>query len=173
MQPRPALLVGVGDKPESMQSHKNKTALTGISTMKIRLNETNREEITSALVSANGRATEHTFNGATQILEAAAAAEAQLERLFLSKAQRVGATATSTSGRAISRSYKYPRTTTCIAIERGNRDWYLRDVTTDKTYDYSAGETFVTLNDYQDEIAVIAFRATYGAKPMKLVRLES
>ena len=140
--------------------------------VQIKINESNRDEITSVLVSANGRATEHTFNGATPILEAAAAAEAQLERLFLNKAQRVGATATSTSGRAISRS-KYPRITTCITIKRGNRDWYLMSVTTDKTYDYSAGETFVTLNEYQDDIAITAFRATYGAKPVKLVRLGS
>lgn len=133
--------------------------------VQIKINESHRAEITSALVSANGRATEHTFNGATPILEAAAAAEAQLERLFLNKAQRVGATATSTSGRAMSRSYKYTRTTTCITIKRGNRGWYLMGVTTHNDYNYTAGETFVTLNAYQDGIAVTAFRATYGRQP--------
>ena len=134
--------------------------------MKIKINEQNRAAITAALVAANGRATAHTFNGATPIIEAAVAAEAKLELLGLSKAQRMGAKAVAHSGGLLPRSYKYQRVTTMVTITRGSSGWFVTSIATHEYWNFSSGGTYVSLTATQDEIVTKAFRSSYGVQPI-------
>lgn len=130
--------------------------------MKIKINESNRAAITAALVAANGRATEHTFNGATSIIGVATMAEAKLELLGLNKTQRVGARAVSRSGGPVAKSYRYKRITTHIKILRGSTGWFLTEITSNEGWMFSDGHAYVALTTTQDLLAVRIFRAGYG-----------
>jgi len=132
--------------------------------MKIKINESNRAAITAALVAANGRATAHTFNGATPIIEAATAAEAKLELLGLTKTLRVGARAELTSGSKVPHSYKYTRITTDVQMLRGATGWFLIGASTSEGFSFGCGGCRVLLTTEQDVLAVAAFRSSYGVQ---------
>ena len=137
--------------------------------MKIKINEQNRAAITAALVAANGRATAHTFNGATPIIEAAVAAEAKLELLGLPKSRRVGAIAKVSSGGSLPNAYKYQRVTTLVTIVRGSDAWFICEITTRESWDKKSGITRVSLDAAQDKFVTDLFRDSYGKQPAKEV----
>jgi len=130
--------------------------------MKIKINESNIAAIQAAIEKANGKATAHTFTRASEIIDCAAAAEAQITALGIPKNERAGATARASSGSRLPNAYKYPRITTRITITRGASAWFLTELTTADTWDKSAGGTYVTVTAAQDAIAIAKFRASYS-----------
>jgi hypothetical protein len=134
--------------------------------MKIKIKEQNRAAITAALAKANGRATAHTFNGATPIIEAAVAAETKLKLLGLTQSQRKGAQASLTSGSKVPHSYKYTRITTDVQMLRGATGWFLIGVSTSEGFSFGCGGCRVLLTTEQDVLAVAAFRSSYGVQPI-------
>lgn len=137
-----------------------------IKNMKIKINESNRAAINAALEKVNGRATAHTFTGATPIIEAAVAAEAKLELLGLNKVQRIGAQASLSSGKKIPHAYKYPRIKTNVQILRGATGWFLIAASASDYISFGRGGCSVLLTTEQDVLAVAAFRSSYGVQPI-------
>ena len=130
--------------------------------MKIKINDQNRAAISTALAAANGKATAHTFTNPTDIIAAAADAEAQLAQLGIQKNERSGAKARASSGSKLPNAYKYRRITTRITITRGSSAWFLTEITTAETWDKSAGGTYLEVTSAQDAIAIAKFRSSYS-----------
>jgi hypothetical protein len=130
--------------------------------MKIKINETNREAITAALATANGKATAHTFYNGLSVIYAARDAEAQITALELNKGDRAGVIAYSCSGGRLPNAYKYARTITRVTLVRGSADWFLTDVKSFETLDKKQGETRVTLTLAQAAAVVAKFSTRFS-----------
>ena len=83
--------------------------------------------INAALEAVNGRATQHTFRGNSDLAEVARMAETALDKIGLPKGERKAAVATMVSGDKLPSAYKWSRNVvrTSVTIERGPRDWFL------------------------------------------------
>lgn len=130
--------------------------------MKLKINEITREAITAALLTANGKATAHTFTSASEIIAVARDAEAQLVALNLNKADRAGVTALSRSGGSVPNAYDYARIVTRVTLVRGGSDWFLTEVEAFETHDKKQGITQITLTAEQAAAVVAKFRARFS-----------
>ena len=137
--------------------------------MKIKIDIKNSAAIDAALENINGRATAHTFRVASEIIECARLAEAQLQSICLKKGSRSGAIATSISGGSIPNAYKYTRITTIVILRRGSSAWFLVSLSTASSFRRTAGDTYVSLTSSQDADVTATFRAKFGKQPVKTV----
>lgn len=137
--------------------------------MKIKIDSKNTAALEAALKNTNGKATAHTFNFPSEIIECARKAEAQLDHLALKKGSRSGAIASSISGGSIPNAYKYTRITTIAILERGSAAWFLVSLSTASSFRRTAGDTYVSLTSSQDAEVTATFRAQYGKQPVKTV----
>jgi len=134
--------------------------------MKIKIDNKNTAALEAALKNANGRATAHTFNLPSEIIECARQAEAQLESLSLRKGSRIGAIASAISGGTIFNSYKYTRITTIAILQRGSAAWFLSEIGTAESFRRTAGEVHVSLTSAQDAEVTATFRAQFRKQPV-------
>jgi hypothetical protein len=130
--------------------------------MKIKINDTNREAITAALLAANGKATAHTFTSASEVVAAKNNAEAQLTALELNKGERAGVVAYAVSGGSLQNAYKYSRTITRVTLLRGSSDWFLTDAKSYDSWQKKAGEVRVTLTCAQAASVVAKFSTRFS-----------
>jgi len=137
--------------------------------MKIKINVQNTAALEAALKNVNGRATAHTFNLPSEIIECARQAEAQLDQLALKKASRIGAIATANSGGSVANAYTYTRVTSIAILERGSAAWFLIEIGTAETFRRTAGAVHVSLTSAQDAEVTAKFRAQYRKQPVKTV----
>ena len=137
--------------------------------MKIKINDKNTAALEAALKNANGRATAHTFKFASDLIECARKAEAQLQSLGLAKGSRSGAIASANSGGRIANAYKYSRITSTVQMVRGSSAWFLIALSTSETYRRTAGDTYVSLTSSQDAEVTATFRSQFGKQPVTTV----
>jgi len=87
-------------------------------------------------------------HGATifQMREFAKQAEKLLDKIKLPKADRSGVQHAFYSGSVVPNRYRHERSTHCVLLERGTRDWYLRSVyrTTQSPSQGHRAETYLT-----------------------------
>jgi len=134
--------------------------------MKIKIKSNNIAALQAALEKANGNAIAHTYRHASQILEVAVGAEAQLESLNLAKGSRSGVIAAANSGGSVANSYKYSRITSTAVLKRGSSAWFLIAVSNAETFRKQAGEVIVILTSAQDAEVTAKFRAQFGKQPV-------
>lgn len=137
--------------------------------MKIKINAQNTAALEAALKNTNGKATAHTFNFPSEIIECARKAEAQLDHLALKKGSRSGAIASAISGGSIPNSYKYTRITTIAILQRGSSAWFLVSLSTAESFRRTAGDTTISLTPKQDSEVTATFRSRFGKHLVKTV----
>jgi len=137
--------------------------------MKIKISTQNTAALEAALINGNGRATAHTFNFPSDLIYCALLAEAQLDKLALKKASRIGAIATANSGKSVANAYKYSRITSTATLVRGSSAWFLIDLLTSESFDRTAGAVYVSLTASQDAEVTATFRSQYGKQPVTTV----
>ena len=130
--------------------------------MKIKIKENNRAAIAAALAAANGKATAHTFNSASDIIAAAADAEAQLTALEVNKGDRAGVIACALSGGSVPNAYKYARTITRVTMVRGSADWFVTEAKSLELFSKKQGETHITLTPAQAAAVVAKFSTRFS-----------
>lgn len=126
--------------------------------MKIKIDETQREAIETALRDANGKAEAHTCTTMLEALWESEQAEKALAGI-LPKSAWPGARYTAVSGDKLPNSYDYAPIRTTITVERGSRAWYLVDVIAEKQ---NLRAPTLTLTKAQDERAVETLRRNYA-----------
>ncbi len=134
--------------------------------MKIKIKSSNIAALQAALEKANGNAIAHTYRHASQILEVAVAAEAQLQSLNLSKNSRSGVIATANSGGSVANAYKYSRITSTATLVRGSSDWFLTSISASESFRKTAGGVHVSLTPSQDSEVTAKFRAQFLKQPV-------
>jgi len=120
--------------------------------MKIKL-----EKCAAALAEDNGDAREHTYTPHA-LEQVAARAEAQLDALGLTQAQRAGAVVHCVSGGSVPSAYKYSRALTGATLTRTSGGWWLTAASRVKTW---AGFEALYLTEQQDAAAVAHLRKGY------------
>lgn len=125
----------------------------------IKITEKNSAAISAALLEVNGKAATHTFTTAGEIRLAAKNAEAQLEKLGLSKNLRKGASVFVASGEKMPNAYKYKVKVTHAKLVRGATDWTLTELSTVDTW--HGGGSMLTLTPAQDERIIAGIRNSY------------
>ena len=139
--------------------------------MKIKIDSKNTAALEAALKNTNGKATAHTFNFPSEIIECARQAEAKLQSLSLAKCSRSGAIATANSGGSVANAYKYSRITSTAVIVRGSSAWFLIDLLTSESFRRTAGAVHVSLTAAQDAEVTATFRSQYGKQPVTVVTI--
>ena len=117
-------------------------------------------EIHQALLTANGKATQHTITKSTEIIELANTYEAKLYRMVGKNKDMKGAVVTHRSGSQLPKSYKNSRIVTYIEMTRGSDCWWLTNVQTDTAWN-EAGKTILKLTETQDAAAIANIRNQY------------
>ena len=120
--------------------------------MKIKL-----EKCAAALAAVNGDARAHTYTPYT-LDQVAARAEAQLDALGLTQAQRAGAVVHCTSGGSVPNAYKYRRALTRATLTRTSGGWWL---TAASCVNGWAGFEALYLTEQQDAAAIAHLRKGY------------
>ena len=120
--------------------------------MKIKL-----EKCADALAKVNGQATEHTYTPYA-LEQVAARAEAQLDALGLTLAQRAGAVVHCVSGGSVPNAYKFSRALTGATLTRTSGGWWL---TAAARVNGWAGFEALYLTEQQDAAAVAHLRKGY------------
>ncbi len=121
--------------------------------MKIKIDDTEKSctAIEKALAAVNHCATAHAYTDAYEIISIAERAEKRLAALGLTKGARQGAQAYETSGSAVAKSYKYPRTATRVSVTRGASAWFVTDVHSELIWADGDGPLYVVVTPEQDE----------------------
>lgn len=130
----------------------------------IKITASNLPAIEAALAQVNGKASEHTYTNAADIVRLAQRAENAVARLVGAKKHAPGAQMRALSGEAVSNSYNskgYTRAATWVNIERKSSAWYL---TRCERGDVGQGGGYerLMLTPAQDALAVAKFRKSYG-----------
>lgn len=120
--------------------------------MKIKL-----EKCADALAAVNGDAKAHTYTQHA-LMAVADRAEAQLDALGLTQAQRAGAVVHCVSGGSVSNAYKYSRALTRATLTRTSGGWWLTAVSCVNGW---AGFEALYLTESQDAAAVAHLRKGY------------
>jgi hypothetical protein len=120
--------------------------------MKIKL-----EKCAAALAAVNGDAREHTYTLYT-LEQVAARAEAQMDALGLTLAQRAGAVVHCVSGGSVPNAYKYSRALTGATLTRTSGGWWLTAASRFKAWD---GYEALHLTKQQDAAAIAHLRKGY------------
>lgn len=120
--------------------------------MKIKL-----EKSAAALVAVNGDAKAHTYTPHA-LEQVAARAEAQLDALGLTQAQRAGAVVHCISGGSVPNAYKYSRALTRAALTRTSGGWWLTAVSCINGWE---GHEALYLTESQDAAAIAHLRKGY------------
>lgn len=126
----------------------------------IKVTKENEAAINSALKTANGKATGHTYTEYSSIAHIAAVAEKKLELLLGGKANWAGAVVNDRSGDELPNAYKYKRICTSVKLVRKSAGWYLDSVKAVGGYSNMV-KLHITLTKAQDELAVKRVRASY------------
>lgn len=121
--------------------------------MKIKL-----EKCADALAAVNGDAREHTYNHPRALVDVAWRAEAQMDALGLTLAQRAGAVVHCVSGGSVPNAYKYSRALTRATLTRTSGGWWLTAVSCVNAW---AGFEALYLTESQDAAAVAHLRKDY------------
>lgn len=147
--------------------------------MKIKIEDTEKSRIAieKALAAVNHGATAHTYTDADEIISIADRAEKRLLGLGLTKGSRPGAKAHETSGSAVAKSYKYPRTATRVSVTRGASAWFVTDVRSESIWADGGGPLHVSITPEQDAkvvaIAMHNLRSRYQVQYQALVKAEA
>jgi hypothetical protein len=120
--------------------------------MKIKL-----EKCAAALAAVNGDAKAHTYT-IYALAAVAARAEAQLDSLGLTQAQRAGAVVHCTSGGSVPNAYKYSRALTSATLTRTSGGWWLTAASCINAWE---GFEALYLTESQDAAAVAHLRKGY------------
>ena len=120
--------------------------------MKIKL-----EKCAAALAAVNGQASEHTYTPHA-LEQVAARAEAQMDALGLTLAQRAGAVVHCVSGGSVPNAYKYSRALTGATLTRTSGGWWLTAASRVKAWD---GYEALHLTKQQDAAAIAHLRKSY------------
>lgn len=123
--------------------------------MKIKIENT--EQINAELTAINGRASAHTIDDAATISAAAITAEKYLEKIRLPKAMRKGARCIIHGGGSVARSYKYPRKTTRVQLDRAATGWIVTGITPMDLHPSESGGAQIMLTSAQKQEAVRRF----------------
>lgn len=127
----------------------------------IKITTANSAAIEAALVSANGRASEHTYSAAG-IVRIAQRAEIAVVRLLGAKKHAPGAQMRALSGEAVSNAYSgYTRAATYVVIERKSAAWYLT-ICERGDVRQGGGFTRLLLTAAQDSLAIAVLHKSYG-----------
>jgi hypothetical protein len=120
--------------------------------MKIKL-----EKCVAALAAVNGQASEHTYTPHA-LMAVAERAEAQMDALGLTLAQRAGAVVHCVSGGSVPNAYKYSRALTGATLTRTSGGWWLTAASRVKAWD---GREALHLTKQQDAAAIAHLRKGY------------
>ena len=120
--------------------------------MKIKL-----EKCAAALAAVNGQASEHTYTPHA-LMAVAERAEAQMDALGLTQAQRAGAVVHCVSGGSVPNAYKYSRALTGATLTRTSGGWWLTAASCVKAWD---GREALHLTKQQDAAAIAHLRKGY------------
>lgn len=115
------------------------------------------EKCTDALAAVNAGAEAHTYD-ARALKAVAGRAEAQLDALGLTQAQRAGAVVHCVSGGTVPSAYKYSRALTRATLTRTSGGWWL---TSAARLDAWEGHETLYLTENQDDAAVAHLRKGY------------
>lgn len=115
------------------------------------------EKCAAALAEVNGDAKAHTYTPYT-LEQVAVRAEAQLDALGLTQAQRAGAVVHCVSGGSVPNAYKYSRALTRATLTRTRSGWWLTAVSCINGW---AGFEVLYLTESQDAAAVAHLRKGY------------
>lgn len=102
----------------------------------IKITEAHRDAIEAALMSANGKATAHTYTRYEEIDQIAERAETKIVAIVGAKSRAVGTEATSVSGAVVAAAYKHSRTATRVHLVRRATGWFLDGVRPTLVYTY-------------------------------------
>ena len=115
------------------------------------------EKCAAVLSAVNGTATAHTYT-ALDINMVADRAEAQMDTLGLTLAQRAGAKVQCISGGSVPNAYKYSRALTRATLTRTSGGWWLTEA---KKIDGWVGSEALHLTPEQDAAAIAHLRKGY------------
>jgi hypothetical protein len=96
--------------------------------MKVNTRMASDERLQKHLDAVNGKAKRYTIHTPDDVRRIAEDAEERLDKLGLPKVHRPGAMAEYTSGKYLSRKYRYPGIATRLVLIRGSKDWLLTQV---------------------------------------------
>lgn len=128
----------------------------------IKITAENMDAIESALLAVNGKAKEHVFTAAIELLHISDRAEGRLDAIGIPKADRKGARFIQESGEKLPSAYKYAARTTRVVIERRASGWWVIDISESSIYPASKPFQRMTLTEAQDAKAVANLRKTYN-----------
>ena len=127
----------------------------------IKIAPENKDAISKALRAVNGKSEAHTFTHYHEIERIALEAEQMLERLNITKKDRVGACYIAQSGSELPSGYKYAAQTTSVALKRRASGWYWTEAHRSYLYPRDKPYARLKLTKKQDAIAVAALRRAY------------
>ena len=119
-------------------------------------------KLAAALAAANGKASAH-IASLTDLVEAAADAEAQLAALGLPVTRRRGVRADYLSGGTVAKAYKYPRNVTHATLQRGTGgQWFLVGCVTVSVWPKVAGSVTVSIPADADAYLIAKLHDRYA-----------
>ena len=128
--------------------------------MKIRV--TDAMKIQATLDACNGRAKDHTYRDAREIVELATLADDQRTALGLSLREARGMRVVYCSGDAVAKSYRYSRRATEVELTLFSTGWFLTACNPATIWKTGGGDLYRTLlTPEADAAAVAKFRARY------------
>ena len=129
--------------------------------MKIKVSITNKDKIEAALKAVNGRAESFTFTDYFDVESIVAHAEYKLQLTNIPKHMRKGATISADSGGyKLPRSYKYKRKVTHITLYRGERSWFIVEISAAFLYPNESMNSTLYMTQRQKSRAVSEFKKT-------------
>ena len=120
--------------------------------MKIKVTVENAKKIGELLGKVNGKNLTHTYS-TIGIINFSRKAEKALEKMYLPKKYRKGATAHGISAENVAKCYKYSRIANRVELVRGSSCWFIVSLTKFDAYPTNARDR-VQLTDDQKKIVI-------------------
>ena len=137
--------------------------------MKIKISLENKIAIEKELRSINGNADCHTITTFEQVVNAVSEATHKMKALYIPYSKSSGVSFIYGSGNSVANTYKYPRKTTEITIQRGKSDWFLTNISSVELYPNQSGRRDLKITPEHEKKALEMFKTL---NPYTVTRIE-
>lgn len=111
----------------------------------------NKEAIEKLLRDLNGQSKKHCFNSPVEIMEIAAMAEIELEKLAVKESERVGAMYDAVSGQRVAKSYRATRNANRLILMRKKDRWVILSIEKISIFPNQGGSRKLILKKENDD----------------------
>jgi hypothetical protein len=126
--------------------------------MKIKISIENKDKIEQALKAINGNATEHTLTTFEEIVNVVSVTHHKIKALYIPYSKTSGISFVYGSGIPVANTYKYPRKTTVVTIQRGKAEWFLTNISETQLYPNQSGKRILKITPKHEKEAFKMFK---------------